>query len=316
MNSIYEKRIVKAASLVIKMALGLLFVVSAILKIIDIDSFEIYIYSYHFFSLDFSALVARGAIILELVLGIGLISNCFHKLMWWGSVLMLLGYIGLLCYALVLGRTDNCHCFGDYLQFDPKQSIIKNIVLIILFLLIYPMKGWKFRFQWPALIGMALACAVGVFAVSPPDTFIPALKEANNLNLNRELFDEALQDPPLEEWHLSQGKKVVCIFSSSCDFCKMTAQKLNLMQRFYDFPETDVLYVFMGTEEGVEQFFEESESTRYQYVIYDDLKRLLKINNGVIPVLLLLEDGEIIHEYGFRNMEEREIKKFFLSDAH
>ena len=98
-------------------------VVSAVLKIADMDRFEIYVYSYHFFSLNFSFLVARAAIIVELALGIGLISNCFHKLMWWGSVLMLVGYTGLLVYALVLGRTDNCHCFGDYLQFNPWQSI-------------------------------------------------------------------------------------------------------------------------------------------------------------------------------------------------
>ena len=299
-----------------KVTLGLLFVVSAILKIIDIESFEIYVYSYHFFGLDLSALVARGAIILELILGIGLISNAFHKLMWWGSVLMLLGYIGLLTYALLIGRTDNCHCFGDYLQFDPKQSILKNVILIVLFLFVYPLKGWEFRCQWTALVAMAMACAVGVFVASPPDTFVPSLKETDNLNLNRELFYEALQEPPLEARQLNQGKKVVGIFSSSCDFCKIAAQKFSLMQQFYGFPEKDVLFVFMGGEEGVEKFFEESESTRYQYIIYDNLKQLLKINNGVFPILLLLDDGAIVHEYGMRNMDEREIKKFFIGDSH
>lgn len=295
----------------LKIALGLVFVVSAVLKIFDIDQFEIYIYSYHFFNFDLSALAARGAIILELVLGIGLISNCFHKLMWWGSVLMLLGYMGLLTYALIIGRTDNCHCFGDVLQFDPLQSIIKNVVLILLFVLVYRLKGWSFRNQWVALIAVASACTVGVFVASPPDSFVPSLKEADNLTLNRELFYEAIQDPPLDHYHLNQGKKVVCIFSSSCDYCKMTAQKLSLMQKFYDFPEHDVLYVFMGNEEAVESFYVDSESTRYQYVIYDDLKRLLKINNGVFPIMVLLEDGEIVHEYGMRNMEESEIKIFF-----
>ena len=63
---------------------------SAVLKLFDMDQFEIYIYSYHFFSINASFMVARLAIILELVLGIGLISNCLHKLMWWGSVAMLL----------------------------------------------------------------------------------------------------------------------------------------------------------------------------------------------------------------------------------
>ncbi|MBR4390981.1 MAG: hypothetical protein IKT08_02615 [Bacteroidales bacterium] len=296
----------------LKIILGLVFIVSALLKIIDMDKFEIYVYSYHFFSLNFSFLVARAAIIVELVLGIGLVSNCFHKLMWWGSVLMLIGYTALLVYALVLGRTDNCHCFGDYLQFNPWQSILKNGLLLALFALIYNVKGWHFRYQWIALVVMAVGCCVAVFLVSPPDNFTSSYNASNDLQV--ELFKEALQDPPLDSLPLQDGKKVVGIFSSGCQYCQMTAQKLSLMQSYYGFPEEDVYYVFMGSEEGVQRFFDESESTRYQYVIYDDVIRLLKINNGVFPILVMMDDGEVIHQYGFRNMREDEVKTFFLGN--
>ena len=166
--------------LALKMLLGLVFIVSAVLKIFDMDKFEIYIYSYHFFSLNFSFLVARAAIIAELVMGIGLVSNCFHKLMWWGSVVMLGAYTLLLIYALVLGRTDNCHCFGDYLQFNPWQSILKNGVLLSLFALIYRVKGWNFRGQRWALVGVLAACTVAVFAVSTPDNFTPSYNPEHN----------------------------------------------------------------------------------------------------------------------------------------
>ena len=120
---------------------------SAVLKVVDMDKFEIYVYSYHFFSLNFSFIAARLAIILELVLGIGLISHCFHKLMWWGSMVMLCGYSLLLIYALVMGRTDSCHCFGEFLPLDPKQSLIKNAVLMLLFFLIYGMESWETPFR-------------------------------------------------------------------------------------------------------------------------------------------------------------------------
>ena len=116
--------------IVMKVLLGLVFIASAILKIIDLDQFEIYVYSYHFFSLNTSFLVARAAIIIELVLGIGLVSNTLHKLYWWGSMAMLVGYTLLLLYALHMGRTDNCHCFGDFLQFDPKQSLVSTQYLM------------------------------------------------------------------------------------------------------------------------------------------------------------------------------------------
>ena len=295
--------------MMLKIALGLVFIVSAVLKIFDMDQFEIYIYSYHFFSLNFSLLVARAAIIVELVLGIGLVSNCFHKLMWWGSVLMLLGYTLLLFYALYLGRTDNCHCFGDYLRFNPWQSIIKNGVLLGLFALIYRMKGWSFNHQWLALVAVALVCTATVFAVNPPDTFTAASKPSQELQV--EALQEALQQPPLDDFDLTNGKKVIGIFSSSCEYCRMAAHKLSLMQSYYGFPAEEVLYVFMGTEEGVERFFEESESARYPYVIYEDVRTLLTITQGNFPIVVLLENGEVAHEYGFRNMNESEIKTFF-----
>lgn len=311
-SSLYEKRPVQVFAVALKMILGIIFVVSAVLKIIDMDSFEIYVYSYHFFRLNLSFLVARAAIILELILGIGLISNCFHKLMWWGSTLMLIGYIALLLYAVFMGRTDNCHCFGDALEFDPMESILKNILLIALLLLVYYAKGWRFRYQWIALLLVAVASAVAVFVVSPPDNFTPSYDETYDLQVP--VFQEALQEPPLESFHLDEGKKVVGIFSSGCEYCKMTARKLSLMQSFYGFPESDIVYVFMGSEEGVETFYEESESTRYQYVIYGDIKRLLNMTNGVFPVLVFLEDGEVIHEYGMRNMKENEIEDFFSTN--
>lgn len=293
----------------LKVFLGLLFIVSAILKIADMDRFEIYVYSYHFFSLNFSFLVARAAIIIELVLGIGLVSNGLHKLMWWGSVLMLLGYTGLLVYALFLGRTDNCHCFGDYLQFNPWQSIIKNVVLLALFALVYKVKGRRINYGIPMLIGTAIACSVAVFAVSPPDNFTPSYDSSQDLR--RDLFKDALQQPPLDTLNLTEGKKVVAILSSSCEFCMMAAQKLSLMQQYYGFPEENIVYVFMGSEEGVEEFYRESESMHYRHVIYEDVLQLLNINNGVFPIVVMMEDGNIVHEYGLRNMKEEEIKAFF-----
>ena len=93
----------------------------------------------------------------------------------------------------------------------------------------------------------------------------------------------------------------------------MTAQKLSLMQQFYHFPENRICYVFMGSEEGVERFYQESESTKYKYIIYEDVVNLLKINNGFFPIVVLMDNGEIVGEYGFRNMKEAEMKAFFES---
>ena len=45
-------------------------------------------------------------------------------------------------------------------------------------------------------------------------------------------------------------------------------------------------------------------------MLYPDLVQLLKAVNGNFPVIVLLENGEVVREYGFRNMREDEIKAF------
>ena len=267
----------------LKVLLGLVFIVSAILKVVDMDRFEIYVYSYHFFSLNLSFIVARLAIILELVLGIGLISHCLHKMMWWGSVAMLVAYSLLLIYAITLGRTDSCHCFGDYLQLDPKQSLIKNGVLLVLFLLIYKMESWRTPFRWLILIIAIMASSIGVFVASPPDNMTSDYDPEQNLQV--ELFDAMLDAEPLEALNLREGKQVVCFFSTSCEYCQLAAHKLSLMQQFYGFPPERITYLFMGNEEGVAGFYEQSESARYRDLLHPDVSRLVKVVNGNFPRL-------------------------------
>lgn len=293
---------------VLKVLLGLVFIVSAVLKLIGMDSFEIYIYSYHFFSLNASFIVARLAIILELVLGIGLVSHALHKLYWWGSMAMLGGYTLLLIYALTLGRTDSCHCFGDFLQLDPKQSLIKNGILMLLFLLIYRMESWKTPFRWLILFLTVMISTIAVFLISPPDNLTSNSDPEQNLQI--ELFNEMLDDAPLDSLSLREGKQVICFFSTSCDYCQMAARKLSLMQQFYGFPKENITYLFMGNEESIAKFYEESGSAQYRDMLYPDVARMLKVINGNFPVVVLLEDGEIVHEYGFRNMNEAEIKAY------
>lgn len=292
----------------LKVLLGLVFIISAVLKVFDMDKFEIYVYSYHFFSLNLSFIVARLAVILELVLGFCLVANVLHKLMWWGSMVMLMGYTLLLIYALALGRTDSCHCFGDFLQLDPKQSLVKNSVLMLLFLLIYKMESWKTPFRWLILCLAVMVSMVSVFVVSPPDNLTSNF--APEHNLQKEAFNEMLDGISLDNMDLREGKQIVCFFSTSCGYCQLAARKLSLMQQFYGFPPEHITYLFMGNEEGIIEFYELSESLQYRNMLYPNVVRFLKAVNGNLPTIVFMEDGNVIYEYGFRNMDEEEIRAF------
>ena len=90
----------------------------------------------------------------------------------------------------------------------------------------------------------------------------------------------------------------------------MAAHKISLMQQFYGFPKENITYLFIGNEEGIAGFYEQSDSAQYRDVFYPDVARLLKAVNGNLPVIVFLEDGNFVYECGFRNMDEAEIKAY------
>jgi thiol-disulfide isomerase/thioredoxin len=181
-------------------------------------------------------------------------------------------------------------------------------VLMLFFLLIYKMESWKTPFRWLILILAVMASSIAVFVISPPDNLTS--NSDPEQNLQTELFNEMLDDVPLEALNLREGKQVICFFSTSCEYCQMAAHKLSLMQQFYGFPKENITYLFMGSEEGVAEFYGQSESTQYRDLLYPDVSRMMKAINGNFPVIGFLEDGEVVHEYGFRNMNEVEIKAY------
>ena len=158
------------------------------------------------------------------------------------------------------------------------------------------------------MIGVAVAATIAIFCIVPPDNFVPGYQTKN---LQEDVFAEALNEAPLDSLNLAEGKQVICFFSTGCKFCQMSAKKLSIMQELYGFPAENITYVFMGSEEGISKFYELSESTVYRNVLYQDIKQLIRIVNGGFPTLVFAQDGKVVHEYGFRSMDEAEIKAFF-----
>lgn len=293
-----------------KAIIGILFIVSAVAKIVEMDKFELYVYSYHFFSLNFTFIVARIAIVAELALGIALLSMLKHKPVWWASNIMVAGYTLFLLYAVIIGRSDSCHCFGDLIDMNPWQSIIKNVGFLILLALAYPARNIEWRFAWYALAIVCIACGITVFTINPPDNFTPNYNREGNINT--EVLDSMIQDSILNDYELAKGKQILCFFTPVCEFCQMAAKKISLIHDFYGKDNENITYIFlMGDEEKINNFFNKSESNRYRYVIYTDVPRLLSCINGEFPTIAFLENGKLVYQTGLRDMHEDEIKKFF-----
>lgn len=154
-----------AVATVLKWLLGAFFVFSALSKFVDIDLLNVYIFSFNILSLNVSIVAAWILISVEIVVGVMLLSNKYHRPACLCSLILLIGFSAFLVYAHHTGRTDSCHCFGELLPFDPVQSLIKNIVLILIVLFVLKYANRNIRMHWwLSLLGVVIA--LGIVVVS------------------------------------------------------------------------------------------------------------------------------------------------------
>ena len=180
---------------------GGVFIIAAILKLISIDEFEIYIYSFNIFSFLLTTFVSRIIIIGEFILGLFLILKINYKFTWRISLLTLTLFTLFLTYTAIFRQDSNCHCFGELIELSPLESIIKNVILILLLLLSQKSKDKRQKalseVQSSKFFVLCSSFFVLlVFIISPPDSIYKMLysteKEVSSIDLY-ESFDEVTQ---------------------------------------------------------------------------------------------------------------------------
>lgn len=80
-------------------------------------------------------------ILLEIVLGISLIIGTLPLLTVWLLMLIIVFFTFLTGFSHITGKVTDCGCFGDFIKLTPKQSFIKDVVLIFITLPVF--LGWK-----------------------------------------------------------------------------------------------------------------------------------------------------------------------------
>jgi len=291
----------------IRLTTGILFIASALLKLFSIDSFEVYIYSFNLLSLSYAFLFARIVIGFELLLGILFLLNIFTKQVAIVTIGMLLSFICFLFYLIFTKNPESCHCFGSYIEISHTNSIIKNILIISLVLVILKYnKPLSFRFNKIVATLCSLISMSIPFLVSPPDTF--------NLSVyvNKTTYNKEALQKYLDTKTPSKGRHVLCFFGTGCRFCKLTSKKITVIAEKAAEKGSSFSIVFWGDEKTIAKFFTETNCRKFPYEIMDG-NQFLRITDGQMPVILLLENGVVKKKYGYRDLNEDEIL-YFLKD--
>lgn len=302
----FDNKILRVVALVLRILLGAFFVVSAVAKMVDIDRFEIYIFSFNVLPLGVSFVMARLVIIAELLVGIGLMANVFKRIVDVCTLLLLVAFTLFLGYAALIGRTDSCQCMGSLLEIDPIRSIFKNAILLLLLVVAMGAQSWAWRPRWFVWLPVVVGVVVAIFVLSCPDNWLFGASEEV---YNQEELDKAIAPggdfAPLS---LQEGRYVVAFLTPGCPFCRMADEKLTHICRRNDLDSARIVYFSPADSTVAPLTIDTSNFIRPYYQI--PLMTYALITYGQRPMVFLLEDGEVKATCHYRNIDERQIVRF------
>jgi len=281
---------------------GILFLFSAIAKLISLDSFEIYVFSFRLLSLSGAFLASRLIIALEMFLGVLLVCNIIPRFAVRASLSLLAAFSAFLSILAFSGSTDSCHCFGDLIELTPSRSLVKNVLMAILLVAGIAGRG-GFSIPRPGIMAAAAAIVSlsAIFIISPPDNWRYE-DYSRSTTLNREALDEALSDGTLPS-ELLKSDRVICFYSLKCPYCKLSASKIATMRSMGTFSQAPITAIIgMGKKKrDPGPFFEESR-LQYSELFFIPAEPFLRITNGLMPLILVVHDGCIVQKYSYRDI--------------
>ncbi|MDX9975670.1 MAG: hypothetical protein RBU21_22000 [FCB group bacterium] len=272
-----------------EMLLGLVFLVSALLKANDIDAFIIAIGLYGVVAGDtIQTAVALITLAIESALGTALVLGWRPRaLTLGGAAALLLAFSGLILYGWLVNGITDCGCTGA-IKIGPKMSLLKNAALLAL--AATAMAGLR---QNPgtgrgviAKTAAALLCAAVITGYSYSGIEPPSAP------LDRP-FSQFVLEVDGHNVDLGKGEYLVAVFSSTCDHCMASVEKLNPLAELRNFPP--VVGLIEGSPESIQQF---ELFTGPQFPLHPiGLRTFSEFIDKFPPRFVLVRDGIALHTW-------------------
>ena len=156
----------KAAVILLRIAVGLVFVSSGLAKTIDLwgtlYKMEEYLKVWHM--LQPRSIVLMGAMALsgaEFVLGVLLTFGCYRRTSVWLLLAMMAGMLPLSLYIYLANPVSDCGCFGDLIHLSNSATFWKNIAITaaLIWLAIYNRRIRPLFSPWIQWVVVALSVA-------------------------------------------------------------------------------------------------------------------------------------------------------------
>lgn len=304
---------------IIRIGVGGVFVIAAILKLMSVDVFEIYIYSFDILNFLLTTFASRIIIAGEFILGLFLILNINYKFTWNATMIVLILFTLFLIYAAIFRNDDNCHCFGELMELSPVESIIKNAIVMVLLLNDKWLRDFKSEKSQSRKVQsskfIVTITLLIVFIVSPPDVIYNKIyseeKEISSSVLQKSFDDivkinfqnDSVSLDSTTVFRLDEGSRMIAIVSSGCKYCNLGVKKLSMIMKRKGMESENVDVFIWGSDDGILNFIKETDTEDFFYWKINP-KQAIDITYGRFPVFIWLEDRNIINIGDFRDVDD------------
>ncbi len=293
---------------ILRILLGAFFITTAIMKLLSLDNFELYIFSFRIFNFVWSTVVARLVIMAEMIIGFFLIFKILYRPTWWSAMLMLVGFTLLLVYIVLFRNDSNCHCMGDIVELDPLWSIVKNVVTMLLLLLVYKETPWQFKGKKAVAIVGVCAAVLTTFAFFPLDDVYVFFSKRQN-TYNEQSFQSFMNDSLMMAQQLDDGRYIMGVLSSGCHYCLLSGQKLSTMHEIHQLDTNRIILAIWGNNESIQRFKDTTNTAMFRYVTVSPFQAV-ELVNGAFPTYLFIENMQVVKVADLRQLTERDVVNF------
>jgi uncharacterized membrane protein YphA (DoxX/SURF4 family)/peroxiredoxin len=162
---------------VIRIFVGILFIISGFIKLNDPVGFSFKLEEYFGqgvldlpFLIPYALAISILVVVVEVMVGVMLILGYKRKITVWTLLAMIIFFTFLTFYSAYFNKVTDCGCFGDAIKLTPWESFTKDVVLLILILIIYSGRKYITPLVKPhtvkaALMVSLLACIGYVYYV-------------------------------------------------------------------------------------------------------------------------------------------------------
>ena len=229
---------------------GLVFLLGAWLKAIDINTFSVQIYAYGVIGdKSWLPVAALFTVTVEFLVGFALVFGLrFRYVTYFVLEGMLVVFTGLILYGWLFHDLADCGCFGA-LEISPGASIAKNVVLFGLGLLAWVGRAIRGEPRpltlGRCLIGLVTLLLTGAIVGYAYQT-LNEVKDPTQVAVDaagREtgVFSDFVAQTDQGLFDLGVGEYLVAMLSMDCEHCMEEVPKLNQLMYLADVPQVVAL---------------------------------------------------------------------------